>query len=248
MKMKIGIIGCGFIGGKLAERVKSMEKCELVAVNDIEKEKAQKIIDSYEGVEFLEINDLVKRCDLVIEAAHPEIVIDLVKRCICEKKDVMIMSCGGLVENLRLLEEAKNSGVKVHVPSGSIGGLDVVRAARCGEIESAELVTTKPASSLGDVREKKVLFDDGVKEAVKKFPRNINVAAALAIAVGDIDKVNVKIVCDPSVDKNIHEIVVKGDFGVMNFKIENVQSENPRTSYLALLSAISCLEEISLSC
>ena len=80
-----------------------------------------------------------------------------------------------------------------------------------------------------------------VNEAVEKFPVNINVAASLSIACNmDID---VKIIVDPKVDRNVHEVVVKGDFGEFRTSSENYPfAANPKTSMLAAFSAIKLLK------
>ena len=45
--------------------------------------------------------------------------------------------------------------------------------------------------------------------------------------------------------QNIHEIEARGDFGRLTVTLENVPSDNPRTSRLAALSAIATLDEIA---
>ena len=77
------------------------------------------------------------------------------------------------------------------------------------------------------------------------FPKNINVAALLSLAGLGSEKTKVQIVADPSTDKNTHEIHAEGKFGKMSFKIENIPDENnPKTSRLAMLSAIQRLRQI----
>jgi len=79
---------------------------------------------------------------------------------------------------------------------------------------------------------------------VKAFPANVNVAATLFLAAGE-SEVRVKIVADPNIHVNRHEIVVEGDFGRITTLVENVPSpRNPKTSYLAALSAIATLRSI----
>jgi len=54
--------------------------------------------------------------------------------------------------------------------------------------------------------------------------------------------VRVKIIADPNIHVNRHEILAEGDFGKISTRVENVPSpQNPRTSYLAALSAIATL-------
>ncbi|MFA5260321.1 MAG: aspartate dehydrogenase domain-containing protein, partial [Candidatus Omnitrophota bacterium] len=83
-----------------------------------------------------------------------------------------------------------------------------------------------------------------VDDAVRHFPRNINVAATLAIASHAKSKIIIRILTSPEYTINSHEIDIQGDFGHMVSRTENVICpDNPKTSYLAVLSAIQTLKE-----
>ena len=59
------------------------------------------------------------------------------------------------------------------------------------------------------------------------------------------EKTKVRIVADPNTDKNTHRIEAKGKFGKITIIVENVPDQNnPKTSRLAILSAIECLRGI----
>ncbi|MEM2518268.1 MAG: aspartate dehydrogenase domain-containing protein, partial [Candidatus Bathyarchaeia archaeon] len=78
------------------------------------------------------------------------------------------------------------------------------------------------------------------------FPANVNVAATLSLAGIGAEKTVVRVVADPTISRNIHEIEVKGDFGELRVHVENVPSaENPKTSFLAALSAIATLKRLT---
>jgi aspartate dehydrogenase len=50
---------------------------------------------------------------------------------------------------------------------------------------------------------------------------------------------------DPQATTNQHEIVAKGRFGDIKITVNNVTTPgNPKTSFLAVLSAIECLRSI----
>ncbi|VVB64953.1 putative L-aspartate dehydrogenase [uncultured archaeon] len=88
------------------------------------------------------------------------------------------------------------------------------------------------------------VFEGSAAEAVKAFPANVNVAATLCLAARE-GNVRVRSVADPDIKVNMHEIVAEGDFGQMTTRVENVPSpKNPKTSYLAALSAIATLRSI----
>ena len=91
---------------------------------------------------------------------------------------------------------------------------------------------------------KTTIFQGTAKEAVSLFPANINVAALLSLCGIGSEKTQVTIVADPATNKNTHHIVTSGKFGKMTFTIENFPDpSNPKTSRLAILSAIETLRK-----
>jgi aspartate dehydrogenase len=90
-----------------------------------------------------------------------------------------------------------------------------------------------------------VIFEGPATEAVVKFPQNVNVAATISLAGLGPDKTLVRVVADPSIHQNIHEICAKGAFGSFEIRLVNLPNpENPKTSLLACLSVVSLLKKI----
>jgi aspartate dehydrogenase len=90
-----------------------------------------------------------------------------------------------------------------------------------------------------------VVFDGSAREAVQAFPANVNVAATLSIAGIGPDKTKVKVIIDPFINSNMHEIIVEGDFGRFRVISENLPSpRNPKTSYITALSVIVMIKKI----
>ncbi|MFH0966158.1 MAG: aspartate dehydrogenase, partial [Methanobacteriota archaeon] len=143
-----------------------------------------------------------------------------------------------------LITVAQENGKKIHIPSGAIMGLDNLKVGQISYIDSILLRTTKSPESLGmTVTSRTLAFKGKANECVKQFPKNINVSVAIALASDH--EVDVELWADPAVDKNIHEIFVKGEFGDIYTKITNLPSpDNPATSYLAALSVLSLLKNI----
>ncbi|KYH42786.1 MAG: L-aspartate dehydrogenase [Candidatus Bathyarchaeota archaeon B63] len=177
-------------------------------------------------------------------------------------KDLMVLSTGALLDD-DLLKEisriAEEKGRKVYIPSGAIVGLDNVKAAAVGPVEEVTLITRKPPESFegapfmaergikpSEIDRPTVLFEGSAREAVRLFPRNVNVSASLSLAGIGADRTRVKIIADPNVRSIIHEIHVRGEFGEMMMRTVNKPfPENPKTSYIAALSAIATLRKIS---
>ncbi|MCQ2964569.1 MAG: aspartate dehydrogenase [archaeon] len=247
--MIIGIVVCGAIANIIDHNI-SVEKdgIDIKYFFDRDVEKAENLAVLANGIAVLELEDMIKEVDLVIEAASPRALKGFALDVIGAGKDLMVMSVGALMDNEfreKLVETATKTNSKIYAPSGAIVGLDGIKAASIGGITEASLTTRKAPRSLGRiVEEEEILFEGKASEAVEKFPVNINVAASLSIACNmDID---VKIIVDPKVDRNVHEVVVKGDFGEFRTQSKNHPCEaNPKTSMLAAFSAIKLLKSFN---
>jgi aspartate dehydrogenase len=207
--------------------------------------------------------ELLDAVDLVIECASPAAVREFLLPALRHGKDVMILSVGALLCDSGLADEleaiASEHGATVYIPSGAIAGLDGLKSGAVGGLHAVELTTRKPPRGfegnkyikeqgldLAAIKEATLLFRGSAKEAVAHFPENVNVAASLSLAGIGPTATSVKIVADPAVTENIHEIEVQGEFGSLFVCVRNVPSAtNPKTSYLAALSAIATMKRIA---
>ena len=200
-------------------------------------------------------------CDLVIEAASRDAAVEMIPKVVGRGVDIMIMSVGALVDDdyrNSVYETARNTGARILVPSGALCGTDGLSSSTVGEISEVKLTTTKNPDGLAGIpyltekgiflekiTKPTVIYEGNAREAVKLFPKNINVAATVSIMGIGFDRTKVKIIVDPKAKSNSHELTVKGEFGKMVSRTDNVPSEkNPATSHLAALSAISALKRI----
>ncbi|MFC1698480.1 aspartate dehydrogenase [Candidatus Omnitrophota bacterium] len=261
-KKKIGLIGCGTIGQQLARAIKEhfRELAELGAICDLDQNKTQQLKEELHlDCPILSVEKLIAGCDLIIEAAAAEVAAEIAQQALENNKDVMVMSVGGLLPRAtELFKLAKNQDRRLYVPSGALGGLDAVSAAAMSKIDKATLVTRKPPSGLkgapyfkqhnldlGQIKEETVIFDGTAAEAVEGFPKNVNVCAALSLAGIGAEKTTVKIITSPEFKFNTHQVELEGDFGKLLSRTENRPSpDNPKTSFLAALSAIATLKNI----
>ena len=152
--IKVGIIGCGVIGSELARRIdKEIEGAKLVAVSDKIYENAKDLADSLKKIPKICSNDeLIENVDLVIETAHKDYVREIAAKSFELGKDIMIMSVGGILDNLDLLTLAKRKRCKMYLPSGAIAGIDAIKAGAVVTIDSVTLNTTKPKTGLSTKR------------------------------------------------------------------------------------------------
>lgn len=90
-----------------------------------------------------------------------------------------------------------------------------------------------------------LLYEGPARDCVKKFPQSINIAAALSLAGIGFEKTKIRILADPGITHNTHEIQYRGEAGRLTMKFENVPvPANPKTTYLACLSILAALKNI----
>lgn len=248
--MKIGIIGGGAIANFLLEKAQKTSNLHIESVYIRNEEKYAHLKQQYQVELFTDMDDFLRSdIDIVVEAANVKAVKQLLPKVV-KKKEVIVISIGAFAdENFvsDVVSIAEKSNKRIHLPSGAIGGLDLLQNAHAlEEVTDVSLTTTKPAHSLTDepLTSSKIIFKGPAKEAIKRFPKNINVSIILSLAGIGTNETKVKIIADPQATKNEHMIEIKGAFGTASVIVANSPMENnPNTSYLAALSVLSTLKK-----
>ncbi|MDI1495569.1 MAG: aspartate dehydrogenase [Cenarchaeum symbiont of Oopsacas minuta] len=260
---KIGLLGCGAIGAQIAKAIDSgIISAKLVSVYDQKPERAQALVNKLltkpriaQNAHMLSSEDV----NLVVEAASQDAVRGVALSVLQNRRDLMIMSSGALLDESVfdvLYDACAEFDRTIYLPSGAIAGIDAIKSVK-SELESLSLVTTKHPASLASapfvieskmdiasIKKPVTVFEGMARDAVRGFPTNINVAALLAIA-GLGDKTRVKIIADPFATENSHAINASGTFGTISIRVHNKpDAQNPKTSRMAVLSAIQCLKQI----
>jgi len=262
--MKICIIGCGSMGTALTEAASGMGKAERIFVYDVIKESAEALERRFpERVEVSEPGKILGEIDLLIEAASHEAVRDFVPPALEKGVDTIIMSVGALGNDEllgRCREAAERGKARIIIPSGAVAGVDAVVSASAGRIDAVRLTTIKNPRSLkrsrdylkrkgidiDNIAERTVLFEGSAREAVKAFPKNINVAATISIAGIGFEKTIVTVIADTEAERTEHHIEVRGEAGTVKTMVKNIPDEkNPGTSHLAVLSAIAVMKNMA---
>ncbi len=260
-KIKIGIIGCGAIGSRIAQSITQdfKDDCRLSGLYDIDPLKTQKLAQAVATPRVVQhsLKELIQSAEFIVEAVTAKNTKDIIKKVLRAKRSILVMSVGHLLNAKDIFQLADRNKCELLIPSGAIAGIDAIKAASLKNIKSITLTTRKPPSGfadtpyiaqkqivLKDIKKETTIFEGKVDEAVKYFPKNINVAATVALAANAQDKLSVRIVTSPEFKTNSHEIEVIGDFGRMVTMTDNVVCpDNPKTSYLAVLSAIQTLKQ-----
>jgi len=247
--MNLGIIGCGAIGTDVAKAAETMKEIKKIYLHDSNKKASQTLCKMLTKAQIQRVEDFVEHVDIVFEGASQQAVIEYAEKILKAGKDLIIMSVGSLFDDRfrkKLENLARANKCKIYMPTGAVCGIDGILSASVGSLNEVTLVTTKPPSSFGQRFNKRtVLFEGNARDAVKKFPANINVAASLSLAGKGFDDTKVEIVADPVATRISHKILAHGNFGRLRIELENMPNpNNPSSSYMASLSAIATLKRI----
>ena len=260
--LRVLLIGCGFIGSTLLENMEKMKEIDRVLVFDAFEEMSRKAAEKFSKASqvsdpLASMNDV----NLVIEAASQDAVREFGVAALSRGKDLMIMSVGALGDDSlreRMLSYTGYRKANLFIPSGAIFGTSGLASASSAHIDSVLLETFKPPAGLtgadymvehgldpNSFEKRTLIFEGTARDAVRAFPKNVNVSATLSLLGLGFDKTKVQVFIDPKIKRNIHRVMVSGDFGKAECTVENLPSpENPRTSYLAALSAVAALKKI----
>jgi aspartate dehydrogenase len=250
--IKVGIVGMGVIGTHVASAIDSGIPGVALAGVSVRAAGRQSRYPVWD------LDELIRRSDLVVEAATQAALLEIGPAVIQAGKHLMVLSVGALIG---VLDEwarlAEKHGCRILVPSGAIAGLDGMKGAREGSIRSVTMETRKPPRGLAGapyivehridldgIETETLIFEGPATLAVKAFPANVNVVAALSLAGLGPERTRIKLFAVPGQAVNQHRILIEGEFGRLRIEVENIPSENPRTGKLSYLSAIAMLREM----
>ena len=255
--LRVAVGGFGAIGFALAKALDDgIDGLALAAVSARDKKKAADKMEGFRApVPVVDLEALAELADIVVECAPSSVFRAIAEPALKAGRLFVPLSVGQLLLHDDLKDIAIAHGGRIVVPTGALIGLDAVRAAAEGRIESVTMVTRKPPRGLmgapyleqngiflEGLNEAKLIFDGSARDGAKGFPANVNVAAALSLAGIGPDRTRLQIWADPAVTRNTHRIEVEADSARFAMSIENVPSEeNPKTGRITALSAIACL-------
>lgn len=258
-KYKLGIVGSGSLGSIIGKVVSSelSYNYEITGVLSRNIENARKLAEVINSKAYENIDEMLEdKPDYIIEAASPKVVKDIGIKVLEKGVNLIPLSVGAFADR-KFLKEAKVAAMdnhcQIHIPSGAVGGFDVLMAANLMESISVKIVTQKSPKSLEGapfLKGRKLsnenieeVFVGTAKEAIEYFPKNINVAIATALATVGVSNTETIIRSVPDMVSNKHTIKLNGETIKANIEIASKPSkENPRSSTLAAWSVIAFLK------
>ena len=255
--INVGIVGFGTIGAVVGRSLdEGIPGLRLVAVASGRKEKAIEAMEQFSNpVDVVSINEVAEQADIIVDCAPKSVFREVAIATLTRGLKLVTVSGAGILANPDIEGVAKKYGGQLILATGALLGLDAVRAAAEGTINSVRMITRKPPNALKDapyIIENKIsleglngavcVFEGNAQAGAMAFPANVNVAAALGLAGVGAEETELEVWADPHLDRNTHSIEVDSDSAKFSLRIENVQSENnPGTGKITALSVIACL-------
>jgi len=256
MTERIALIGYGAIGLAVHRLLREHGGQSIEVVGILVRDLVRALQQSPEEAPLLtgSLHDLLdRRLTLAVECAGHEAVDAHAETVLQAGVDLLLVSVGALADLARhqaLLQTARSHSNRLILPSGAIGGIDWLSAARTAGLRQVTYRSRKPPAAwagsaaavqmdLVSLSSARVFFRGTAREAALQYPRNANVAATVALATLGFDRTQVELIADPLVTANIHEIEADGCSGRMTLRIEGVpDARNPRSSVMTAHSVV----------
>ena len=261
-KKKIALAGCGNLGSIITARTLELlsGKYEFIGFYDFLPEKAEELAKEYGGIPVKDIDSLSElKADFVIEATNPDACKRIAEAILAKGSSLIPLSTGAFADDDFRSEAAQlalENDARIFIPSGAIGGLDIMQAATLNGDIRATIINQKAPNALAGApflkgrtlseTEEELLFCGSAREAIREFPHNVNVAITLALLTSGMDDTKVEIRSVPDLPANSHRIILEGTFGRADLLIESAPSKgNARSSEIAAWSVVALLKKLS---
>ena len=256
---RVGLLGAGAIGmavvqafeaGKVAGHALTSVLARPRQLEALERLNSRALITS-DPDEFLNTPT-----DVVVEAIGHDATLALGPSILERGRDLYLMSVGVLADrNVRDRFESavSRNSARVVIPSGALAGFDGLRA--LSKLDGCEVTytSTKPPSAWSDTPGEAVIrrygpdevvliFDGPAALAALQFPKNANVAAAVALAGVGFERTRVRLVSDPGCMENVGGIEARTSTSVLHLCLSGRPfEENPKSSQITVASIVAAL-------
>lgn len=250
--ISVAVVGRGAIGGVVADAL-AAQKVPGARLAGI-------IIRNGSSVHpRITVDRAAADADLVVEAAGQQALTEIAPTVLDGRAGLLVTSVGALRHDatFKLLSAAPPG--RVHLTTGAVGGLDLLRsAARMAPLDAVRIVTTKKpaalvqpwmtdaeASALRTATAPVEVKRGPAKEITGLFPASANVAASVALAAGSWDVTEAVVMADPDAAMTSHVITASGPAGEYRFEIRNRPSSNPKSSAVVAPAVLKAIEDLA---
>lgn len=213
--MRVGIIGCGFIGAALADRITS--SCGALELAFVHNRTADRLSRFDPSLRLQDIHAFGSFSpDLIVETSHPVITRDhgakFLSHC-----DYMPVSTTALLDDaLRgiLVDCAARNANRLLLPAGAlIGGHELVKRQTPWKHvkitfrknpRNIDFDGTAPWNAKDD--QPVTIFDGSVRSVAARFPRNVNTMVTCALLSTGLDACQGVLIADPGLDCAVAEL------------------------------------------
>ena len=259
--LSIALIGYGSVGRTVGRLVREGSAGPVrvvgVLVRDLERHREEAVASGWPFVDRLDaLLDLGPV--MVVEMGGHASLRQHGAAVLASGADLMTVSVGALADDVfrtELEATALRHRARILVPAGAIAGLDGIGSAATGGLDRVAHVIRKPPAGLlppdeatavlasGRPRE---LFAGAARDAARQFPENANVVASVSLAGIGLDRTEVRVVADPGIVHNTHEIEAEGAFGTIEVRVRNRPSpDNPKSSAITGLSVVRAIRRLT---
>lgn len=215
----VGLVGFGRIGRFLAERIAAEAAISLdyVYTRELSGIPDQRV----DAALISDQSELVDRSvDLTVEAAHADFVAEFGEDVLASN-DLMVLSTTALADTSledQLVHCCESMGTTLYVPHGAVLGTDGLQDGQ-SSLDTVSITTCKPPANIDfsaaaiskkDIEDRTTLYDGPTREICRRYPRNVNSHATVALAGLGFDKTKSTLIADPSMTEATHHIVAKG--------------------------------------
>ena len=201
---------------------------------------------------------IAMRPAIVVEAAGQAALGTLAPALLESGITVVAASTGALGDPdlfAQLDASARQGGSRLVIPAGALGGLDYLAALRGAAGAKIRYTSRKPPGAWrtelaaaghdpNALSGAVTLFEGHAAEAARLYPRNLNAGLTVALAASPAP-VTVRVVADPAVALNTHEIEAESELGTASMRFANRPSAvNPKTSALTAASLAAAVRRL----
>ena len=257
-KKTFGIVGCGFLGGIVADAYKMglLADYELIGVISRTMADAVAVSCKCDCAVCADVDTLLSmKPDYIVETASVEWVRANAEKVLENGVNLVLISIGAFADT-DFYERAKaaaiRGGVKIHLASGAIGGFDVLQTvslmAMAQNLEENAVIETHtgckgfiptPVWEDALLTEQKTVFTGNAKQAIATFPRRVNVAVATSLATTGPQSTGVIMHSVPNWQGDDHKITAEID------GVKAVVDIYSRTSAIAGWSVVALLRNLA---